>query len=233
MIRTIRATAAALAVALVSAPGPVRALAAAELPPELVESRLASGRSHAWTSRFEARLEGGSVQVRVGVHLVPAAGVTRLQLERALKPWRVGAEERWSGRFALETAGGVRYPIRVSVDFHGPSFHHDVVVGPGAGRTDQLDWHLADPPSHVAHEIGHMLGANDEYRGGAVGPGGAIADTGSLMGASPGTGALPRARHFEGIRQWFAARTGTGAVIVPLGPGPAAEAVAWRGGEGR
>lgn len=183
---------------------------------EPVSGRLEAGNGFAWGYAYDTELRDDGVFVRIGVHLVPTGGVTVPELERVKPGWEVGIEALWGGRFALQAPSGRRYPVRLDVDFRGLPVHHQVVVRPGKGRTDQLGWHLRDGPELAAHEVGHMLGAFDEYRGGATDPAGPVTDAASLMTSDPGPDCAPRARHFERLRVWAERSTGLpGWTVVP------------------
>lgn len=198
---------------------------------ETLKGRRVGANGFSWADGFDVALRGDTVAVRIGVHAVPVGGVTRPELDQVKPVWEAGAEDAWSGRFALETPSMQRYPIVVDLDFLGPSFHHEVAVRPGRGRTDQLHWHLRDGAALAAHEVGHMLGAFDDYLGGANGAFGPVVDPGSVMAADPEEGASARARHFERLRAWFAARTGAEARIIEVEPHRHAAAGGKVGGE--
>ncbi|MHB8766166.1 MAG: hypothetical protein ACYDA8_17755 [Deferrisomatales bacterium] len=202
------------------------ALASGPAAAETVTGRLTAANGFAWGHGFDAELGADAVRVRVAVQLIGAGGVTALELDRVKPAWEAGIEGLWGGRFAVETAEGRRYPILVDADFRGPRFHHEVVVRPGRGRTDQLFWHLGDGPEVAAHEVGHMLGVYDEYPGGAVAPEGGVTDPASLMTSDPGPGATPRARHFGRVLAWVAAQTGQAGRVVDLGEAGGPEQVA-------
>lgn len=174
---------------------------------ETVSGHRAAGKGFAWHSGYDILVDRGTLIVRVAINLVPSRGVTRLELTRAKQAWETGIERIWGRQFALETASGKRYPIVMAVSFKGPRFHHDVIVRPGRGRTDELNWNILDSPALVAHEFGHMLGLYDEYRGGAPAPRNAVIDTGSIMSSNPGRSAVTRARHYEAFCRWFLEKT--------------------------
>lgn len=183
---------------------------------ETVSGRLEAANGVAWNYAYAAELRDNGVWVRLGLQLVPAGGVTVPELARVRPGWEAAIEAAWSGRFALASPAGERYPIWVDVDFRGPVFQHTVVVRPGRGRTDQLGWHLLDGPQLVAHEAGHALGAFDEYPGGSLAIVDGVLDPESLMTSDPGPGCAPRARHYETLRAWVEHRAGgQGWSVVP------------------
>ncbi|MDF1554169.1 MAG: hypothetical protein P1P84_13950 [Deferrisomatales bacterium] len=183
---------------------------------ETVSGRLAAANGVAWTYAYDAELRDDRVWVRLGIQLIPAKDVTVPELARVKPGWEAAIEAAWSGRFALESPAGQLYPIWVDVDLRGPTFHHTVVVRPGRGRTDQLDWHLLDGPELVAHEAGHALGAFDEYPGGSLATADGVIDPASLMTSDPGPGCTPRARHYEKVRAWAEGSAGAqGWSVVP------------------
>ena len=177
------------------------------ISPQTVIGPRVAGKGFAWKSGYDILVKDGTLVVRVAVNLVPSRGVTLMDLKRVKPAWRAGIQRVWNRRFALQTASGRRYPIVIEASFKGPRFHHDVIVRPGAGRTDELNWNLLDSPELVAHEFGHMLGLYDEYPGGALAPHGAIIDAGSIMSSNPGRKAVARKRHYEPFRKWFMEKT--------------------------
>jgi hypothetical protein len=189
------------------------AAASPVLQAETVERRVLSAGGFGWKAGYDAEVRDGAVWVRVAVHLVPAPGVTRPEVDRAAAGWKKAIEERWSNRLALELPSGERLPVRVEVSFWGPRVHHEVVVSRTGHRVDELHWLLVDRPGLIAHEFGHMLGAFDDYEGGAVGPRGAAVDRESVMRSGPDRG-VARPRHLEGIGAWFTERTGLAARVV-------------------
>ncbi len=178
-----------------------------DLDPETVTGRRECRNEFAWFYGYDVALERSALIVRVGIQLIPAQGIGRLELDRVKPAWEKGIERIWSNRFALVTGEGRRYPIRVDVSFQGPRFHHDVIVRPGTGRTDELNWNVLDSPELVSHEFGHMIGIYDEYERGALPLHDAVIDAAGIMTSNPGKNAVTRARHYEPIRQWFIGKT--------------------------
>lgn len=183
---------------------------------------------YSWRRGFDLEARDGVVTIRVGIHLVPA-GVTPAELARVKGRWEEGVEAAWSDRFDVVGPDGRRLRIRLDADLRGPRFHHEVVVRPGAGRSDELNWNLLDAPALAAHEVGHMLGLPDEYPGGALGPDRRVDQT-SIMARDP-TGGVVYPRHFRWLARWFEERTGTrgwrirpsrGAFEEPVAPAAAA-----------
>ena len=174
---------------------------------ETITGRKRTNNGFAWKYGYDVAIRNGDVIVRVAINLVAAVGVTRGELNRVKPLWEEGIERIWSRRFSLEGASGQRYPIVMDVSFRGPEFHHDVIVRPGAGRSDELNWNVLDSPELVAHEFGHMIGMFDEYHKGALAPRQAVIDPASIMASTPGEGAVPRARHYEPFRRWFMSKT--------------------------
>jgi hypothetical protein len=170
---------------------------------ETIRGRQTAVNRFAWSYGYDVGLEHSALIVKVGINLIPAQGIGRLDLDRVKTAWEEGIERIWSERFALATGEGRRYPILVDVSFQGPRFHHDVIIRPGSGRTDEFNWNILDSPELVSHEFGHMMGIYDEYEKGALPLHDAVIDAGSIMTSNPGRAAVPRARHYEPFRQWF------------------------------
>ena len=185
---------------------------------ETLSGRISGAQGHAWRWAFDVRLEPAAVRVRIPVRLVPASGVTRPEIERVVPAWETAVERIWSRRWAVRAGDGAEFAVVVDVVFRGPRYLHEVIVERGGGRVDPLHWHLADDPRVLAHEVGHLLGLYDEYRGGARPPGPFEPDPESVMSQGGGLGRV-RARHLQRILAWFRQRTGLEAELVPLGEG--------------
>lgn len=174
---------------------------------ETITGRREASNGFTWNYRYDVVLKQSALIVKVGINTIPAQGLNRFDLDRVKPAWEKGIERIWSHRFALETSEGRRYPIIVDVSFKGPRFHHDVIVRPGSGRTDELNWNVLDSLALVSHEFGHMIGMYDEYHKGALAPQGAIIDPASIMTSNPAGDAAPHARHYEPFRSWFVSKT--------------------------
>ncbi len=174
---------------------------------ETITGRKITNSGFAWKYGYDMGIQNGDLIVKVSVNLIPAGGVTVRELERVKSSWQEGIERIWSRRFSLETSSGKQYPIIIDVSFRGPRFHHDVIVRPGSGRSDALNWNVQDSPELVSHEFGHMIGIFDEYYKGALEPQDATIDPASIMTSNPGEGAATRVRHYEPFRRWFVSKT--------------------------
>jgi hypothetical protein len=191
----------------VSRPVPAERYPDPVIPLESVAGRKEAANKFAWNYGYDIKVANRQVIVRVAINLVPAKGVARPDLDRVKPVWEEGIERVWSNKYALRTNDERQYPIVIDVSFRGPGFHHDVIVRPGSGRTDELNWNIDDSPEIVAHEFGHMLGFYDEYEKGALAPHDAVIDPGSIMASNPAEGAATFERHYEPFRQWFAGKT--------------------------
>ncbi len=183
---------------------------------EIIRGREETLNGFAWSYGYDIKVEENKLVVRVAINLIPARGVTRLELDRVMPKWKKGIEGIWSNKFALETSTGTLYPILINVSFKGPKFHHNVIVRPGSGRTDELNWNIMDSPDLAAHEFGHMLGVFDEYEGGALPKHGSVFDSTSVMTNSQTKG-VAKQRHYRRLQAWFVDNTGVSDVsLVPV-----------------
>jgi hypothetical protein len=165
---------------------------------ERLSGRIEARNGHAWNYGFDVCRADDAVTVSVGIHLIPAGGVALAEIDAVKGAWKRGIEAIWSGKTALLAADGTRLPILVNVDFDGRSPHHEIVVRRGGDRNDSLNWSLRNDGRIVAHEFGHLLGAYDEYAGGATATAEASYDPGSVMNHEPG-GTLTREAHFAKV----------------------------------
>jgi len=182
------------------------------IPAETVTGRMTAMNGFVWNYGYDIEQKDNKVLVHVAVNLIPTDDVTRPELDRVRDRWEAGIERIWNDRFSLVTPAGEHYPVVIDVTFSGSRFHHDVIISRSGGKTDELNWNLMISPEVAAHEFGHMIGAFDEYRGGAVAPDIGITERTSIMTGGPDKGSETYARHYEGIRRWFAEKTGLSGV---------------------
>lgn len=182
------------------------------IAPETITDRVTAANGFAWRYGFDIGLGNDGMLVKVAVNLIPAQGVTRVEIDRVIPAWKKGIERIWSRRFALSTPAGQHYPIVMEVAFKGSVFHHDVIVRPYGGRIDELNWNISDSPEVIAHEFGHMLGLYDEYPRGALDPESGTIDRSSIMSANLAGGTS--IRHYRRFRSWFIDKTGINDVVL-------------------
>mgnify|MGYP001815839287 CR=1 FL=1 len=145
-----------------------------------------------WVSAFALTASADKVVIRINISLLPAGEVNRVALKEKTALWKAAIDDTWNDRFYVESDDG-ESPIHFDVRFTHRDPHHRVVIHPGRWNPDQHNWYINTPPSIVAHEIGHMIGAYDEYRGGALSSDHPLIDTKSIMGSRAERGtALPR-----------------------------------------
>jgi serralysin len=181
-----------------------------------VERRASNG--NRWRAAFDVDLRERRASLLVRVRLIPGAGISAPQLERLGAAWKPAVEQHWSERFALVVAG-VPYSIGLAVNFGALNPHHTAVVrDDGAtARVDQLNWSRWSSGAVVAHEVGHMLGAYDEYAGGSQNPDDPMLDPASVMGAATGDDPRIAARHFEALESWARTRIGDARIAAVVG----------------
>ncbi len=182
--------------------------------PDILAGKLESGRYN-WHYRYSIEFDEPEIVVGVAINLIGSGGVSRVQLDGVKPSWEKEIEDVWSNRYALITESGRQLPIIIDADFSGTTFHHDVIVVPGGGRSDELNWHIMNSPQMAAHEFGHMIGVYDEYRGGALDPVKSIVDPGSIMTSNPVSGRT-YARHYEQFKEWFMAKTGQRVEVIEI-----------------
>lgn len=169
----------------------------------------------AWTYGFEADILMDAVHIRLGINTVPTGNVSMAELMRLEPDWEARSEAVWDCRFALDAPHLPPLPVRVDVEFRKSPLNHTVLVTRRVSAPHQLEWSVDTTGWLVAHEIGHMLGAYDDYRQGAQDPDDPKEDNASIMRDWPKSGA-PQPRHFRRIAAWFSEATGGSEVgIVP------------------
>lgn len=194
---------------------------AAAVPPiatETVSEPLRAGDGTTWRTGYDVAFDGEAVRLTVAVRLVAGRGVTAADVHRVRTTWEAAAERVWDGRLAL-AVDGARYPVRFDLVFLAPSYHHEVVVAPGAGASHALHWNLQDPPDEIAHEVGHLLGAWDEYAEGAVDPEHPRVADDSVMGRLARV-PEPHPRHLWTVARWLEGHLGRPVQVVLVKDSP-------------
>lgn len=176
-----------------------------------LERRTSSG--HAWQSWLSARREGGQIVLTVPVRLLPDVSIPAGAVRPRAISWEQTAEQVWSDRVGLRI-GAETLPLRVDLRFDPPTDPAArVIVLPGQGPADLGAWRLDNPPAVAAHEVGHLLGAWDEYEGGAQDPTTPIVDLAHIMGRET-TSPVPHPRSFEPLAAELGARLGVPVTVV-------------------
>ncbi|NOQ15152.1 MAG: hypothetical protein GQ583_11840 [Methyloprofundus sp.] len=173
---------------------------------ETIKHKIVGLNGFSWYYGFDIELKKQVILLNVAINLIPAPGVSRVELSQTKSIWKKAIENTWSNQYAIKTNTGAIYPILITVSFRALSFHHSVIVRPGKGSSDELNWNVRDSQQTVAHEFGHMLGAFDEYLHGANDPANPIIDSSSIMSSLPKSGKI-YARHFHKIQAWFLTKT--------------------------
>ena len=147
------------------------------------------------------------INIDLFINTIPAGGVTVSELQKVIPLWKEKALKTWSNMFAVKSGLNLIIPINVNVSFTSYNSHHNVIVKPGAGKSDEFNWNIQDNPGLIVHEIGHMLGAFDEYKGGSLNPDTKKVDLTSIMGKNVKKGES-KARHFWTVKKWYIEKTG-------------------------
>lgn len=196
--------------------------------PETLRRKITAADGRSWDAGFDVACDGAAFLVTLRVKLVPGPDVTRAAIRERQDGWSEAAARAWSRRVWAEAPDGQRLPVLFALSFAGAKAHHDVIVRPGAGRSRPLHWNLYDPPQRVAHEIGHLLGAYDEYPGGALAPSRAQAAGlearpsppprpsagASLMGVEGRSPQGAEPRHWHALETWLRQRSGVALRLV-------------------
>ncbi len=121
--------------------------------------------------------------------------------------WLANIHQVWDDKFSLKhkecvsgAAACCSWRIRVKVQWSDGAGDKQVyaVSAQEWERSNAKDWYLTEHRVGVAaHECGHLLGAYDEYEGGAVDPATNKIEDASVMGSDLAT---PHARHLDGLR---------------------------------
>ncbi len=149
---------------------------------------------HRWKAGFSLGATQDAVNVSLRIKIIPAQGVRRVKLQQQKILWLKSIHDAWNNHHFIKVGKKLTLPIRVSVKFTPIDPDHEVLVRSGVGGADQHNWTVDMNPRIAAHEVGHMLGAYDEYRGGALSPNAAYVNDESLMGSNTVSG-ITQPRH--------------------------------------
>lgn len=167
-----------------------------------VEIERAGLNGNKWRTAFDISLNDKQLIIILRIRLAPGPRISQPQLDRLQSSWESAVEAVWSNKFAL-VISEISHPIKLDLKFTRLAPQHTVIVRDEAShRVDQLNWSRWSSGVIIAHEIGHMLGAYDEYSGGGQDPLNPTTSHSSLMGGTPGPEAQLSEHHFKVIESW-------------------------------
>ena len=162
-----------------------------------IEHMMQADNNHRWRSAYDVEAKNQRVTVYIGIKVIPVKGADRVLVEKKKNiQWLNGIEQKWNNRLKLKFADGSTWPIYIQPYFTVVNPHHEVIVRENGGRPNQNNWYETTSGPVVAHEVGHMLGAYDEYHLGALDLATGLVDQYSLMGVNPEAGQV-HPRHLE------------------------------------
>ena len=165
-----------------------------------------------WTSAYNVEITSVQINVFISVSLLVPKNVPRHSLNIQKVLWQKSIDKIWNNRFYIHK-GYTTLPIKINVKFTHFKPHHKVLIHAGIWVPNQHNWYLNIPPNLVAHEVGHMLGAFDEYRGGALAPLHPIIDTTSIMGSKSKQG-IAYPRHLKLLETFLVEKLGDKKITV-------------------
>lgn len=178
-----------------------------------VKQSVSSGNYH-WNSGFRMDITDQSVNITVFIKPIFDTSINANQRSTVLKKWESAVETAWSHKFAVVTNRSIKQPIIVNVIFSTHSPHHTVIIKKKQARVDEYNWGINTAPNIIAHEFGHMLGAYDEYKKGALSPANLIRSE-SLMGNSFKYSSI-HIEHLWLLEKWYKNNIDQKAKLIPI-----------------
>lgn len=141
-----------------------------------------------WNIAYTKVFDGTNLIKEVRINFVFDCEYTPEEKRKWKKKIAARIEDTWNNKFhIIDLTCNRIYPLGVRIIIDKKSFHHEVNLRKGPGRSDMLNWYQDDwklicctawcscfPEvdkkcnSVMAHEVGHMIGLYDEYPCGAV-----------------------------------------------------------------
>jgi len=180
---------------------------------QLISERMVAGNGKNWNAGFTLSADDEQVLVTLDIKLIQQGGITAPALDKRKQIWLQGIDEVWNNKFYLQLPDRRLIPVVLAVNFKSVNAHHEVVVRKGSSIPNQHNWYMNTSANAVAHEIGHMLGAYDEYRNGATSPLPVVINDVSLMAKLAGNG-VPRIRHLHLLRDKLIEITGLQSLVI-------------------
>ena len=180
---------------------------------QLISERMVARNGKNWNASFTLSADDEKVLATLDIKLIQQDGVRTPELDKRKQVWLQGIDDIWNNEFYLQLPDQRLIPVVLAVNFKSVNAHHEVVVRKGSSNPNQHNWYMNTNPTAVSHEIGHMLGAYDEYRNGATSPLPVTIKGVSLMGKLAGDG-VPRVRHLHLLRDRLAEITGLASLVI-------------------
>jgi len=118
--------------------------------------------TYSWHARFRTEIDQNECSVRIVVLLQTSnAGTTLSTAQR--DAWETALQNAWSNLFKLccdDCCCSSGYTITLDVQFVNSNAHH--IVNVQGSTTNMTNWGNTDTTA-INHEMGHILGALDEY----------------------------------------------------------------------
>lgn len=180
---------------------------------QLISERMVARNGKNWNAGFTLSADAEKVLLAIDIKLIQQEGIRTPVLDKRKKTWLQGIDDVWNNKFFLQLPDQRLIPVVLAVNFKSVNVHHEVVVRKGSSDPNQHNWYVNTSANVISHEIGHMLGAYDEYRNGATSPEPVTIKGVSLMAKLAGDG-VPRIRHLHLLQDKLVEITGLQSLVI-------------------
>ncbi|BCE03603.1 hypothetical protein [Marinicellulosiphila megalodicopiae] len=176
----------------------------------IIEQQMFAQNNKQWPAKFNVSFFEDFIEIEILIQILSEQSVSGFDLNQVKQNWLDAIDAKYNNRFSVN-AFSETIPLVFKVKFSSYKGAHRVVVGSNRFAIDTHHWSVLMDANIAAHEVGHFIGAFDEYSNGATNE--KEIYKGSLMGKNTKTGEM-FPRHLKLIESKLSEILSTKAVVV-------------------